>query len=173
MALVLLLATPALRLGAPMMSMHGCGGATPFAPFNGGGSSSDQSKWAGGGQWAQRTYIRSAKIEAPVETPVEVPIEAVESPVEAAAKPEAVEIGTEPATASTEIKGVIVPSTNMTRMNGPHGVAANSFDRHSGGASPFAPFNGGGSAGDQSKWAAGGQWSSAEKYHGWSAKPTK
>jgi len=26
--------------------MQGCGGATDFAPFSGGGSSSDQSKWA-------------------------------------------------------------------------------------------------------------------------------
>ena len=69
MHLWLLAAAPALRLAPPMMKMasyepygvargsemNGCGGASPFAPFNGGGSGSDQTKWAPGGQWTDRT----------------------------------------------------------------------------------------------------------------------
>jgi len=43
--------SPALAVG---QDMHGCGGAAPFASFAGGGSGSDQTKWAPGGQW---TYL--------------------------------------------------------------------------------------------------------------------
>merc|ERR1719409_2589472 len=122
---------------APGAELHGCGGATPFAPFRGGGSSGDQSKWAPGGQWTSRTGM------PPPATPE----------LEASAAP------TDGETDAPQ--GRIVPTGGAVE-NGPGyepiGVAPGAELHGCGGATPFAPFRGGGSSGDQSKWAPGGQW---------------
>lgn len=56
-SLALRVPAPSMRLGvAPQplsATMPGCGGAAPFAPFQGSGSVGDQSQYAPGGQWTQ------------------------------------------------------------------------------------------------------------------------
>jgi uncharacterized protein affecting Mg2+/Co2+ transport len=109
--------TPTMRLGqAPQhvsSNMPGCGGASPFAPFQGSGSVGDQSQYAPGGQWTQYA------------------------------------------------DGVVVPAGAVRKANAQSSPAlAQGQDMQGcGGASPFADFNGGGSApGVDEKWAPGGQW---------------
>lgn len=108
---------PTMRLGqAPQhvsSNMPGCGGASPFAPFQGSGSVGDQSQYAPGGQWTQYA------------------------------------------------DGVVVPAGAVRKSKPQSSPAlAQGQDMHGcGGASPFADFNGGGSApGVDEKWAPGGQW---------------
>jgi hypothetical protein len=51
----------------------------------------------------------------------------------------------------------IFAASPALRVTSPKMMAApKPFDRGAGGATPFAQFNGGGSAGDQTKWAQGG-----------------
>lgn len=115
------LVLPNMRLGVPPSDMQGCGGSSPFAPFNGGGSAGDQSKWAAGGQW-------SAKIE---------------------------DSAFAPQVNGTSATGSIVPAMKPSEraMSGRETAM-----QGCGGATPFAPYTGGGSAGDQRKWASGAQW---------------
>ena len=102
------------------------GGAAPFAPFVGGGSACDQTKWAQGGDWTlmHPMYPGDVTEEKP----------------------------TKPVITKSKAAGVVVPS-KAARV-----VVPLFYDRHCGGATPFAPVTGGGSASDQSKWANGGEW---------------
>merc|ERR1719390_198255 len=51
--------------------MNGCGGASQFASLSGGGSGSDQTKWANGGQWTQRYMQPPAEPQAVEAAPTE------------------------------------------------------------------------------------------------------
>ena len=157
--------TPALRVPAPRMELRnniggagknwrpelsraqpvqqfdelgGCGGASPFAAYAGGGSAGDQSKWANGGQWTQRMgasspYVGQQMEQQPMEQQMEQP-PPMEQPME------------------QQMDGSVQPV-------GRHAMPAQPNPMHGcGGAAPFAAYAGGGSAGDQSKWANGGQW---------------
>ena len=160
MHLWLLATVPALRLPpavgiATGNDMQGCGGATPFAPFAGGGSGSDQSKWAPGGQWSRRqpqTSTRSSRQQAAVHTPM--------GHESAPPPPEQVEgtTGTGTGLAPNAHMGAAVGSLADMRAAAPVGITPGADMQGCGGAAPFAPYAGGGSGSDQSKWAPGGQW---------------
>ena len=116
-----------------MQSVHWdrhAGGCTPFAEFNGGGSAA-----VGSGvqpKWAQGgdNHIRR---ENPTDTHMTTPpVDASQVAVTSQAAP----------------AGVVEPTRR------PYSV----LDHHGNSATPFAPFNGGGSSCDQLKWAQGGDW---------------
>ena len=130
--------SPALARG---QDMHGCGGASPFASFAGGGSGIGASaKWAPGGQWTTRK-LQACALSA-VERMEASAVEFVAA--EIAANPDAAQMTEEECIAEY---GHLSPA--LARGQDMHGC---------GGAAPFASFQGSGSVGDQSQYAPGGQW---------------
>jgi len=175
MHLFLIAATPALRLGPPVMQLNEfskfSGGASPFAPFKGTGSAGDHSRWANGGDWWQRPTDEAGAV---VTTATEVgekkvrQIPAVD-PACGGASPMAPWMGTGSAgdhsrwanggdwwqRPTDEAGGVVTTATEVGEKKVRQVPVV---DPACGGASPFAPFNGSGSVGDHSKWASGGDW---------------
>ena len=137
-SLALRVPTPTMRLGvAPQplsASMPGCGGAAPFAPFQGSGSVGDHSQYAPGGQWTR--YAEGVVVPAGAARMHGLPVNEVPSNVD----------------------GSTAKVTDQAPQVSP--ALAKGQDMHGcGGASPFAPFAGGGSGiGSSAKWAPGGQW---------------
>jgi uncharacterized protein affecting Mg2+/Co2+ transport len=137
-SLALRVPTPTMRLGvAPQplsATMPGCGGAAPFAPFQGSGSVGDQSQYAPGGQWTQ--YAEGVVVPAGAARMHGLPVNEVPSNVD----------------------GSTAKVTDQAPQVSP--ALAQGQDMHGcGGASPFASFAGGGSGiGASAKWAPGGQW---------------
>ena len=125
---------PALAQG---QDMHGCGGASPFADFNGGGSAPGvDEKWAPGGQWTTRT--------------------AQEDFVPAVGRMQAKAEEENPTRDSAENAEGAAPA--QSGHASPAYLSQRDAMQGCGGAAPFATFHGSGSVGDQSQYAPGGQW---------------
>ena len=126
--------SPALAQG---QDMHGCGGASPFADFNGGGSAPGvDEKWAPGGQWTTRT--------------------AQDDFVPAVGRMQAAAEEENPTRDSAENAEAAAPA--QSGHASPAYLSSRDAMQGCGGAAPFATFHGSGSVGDQSQYAPGGQW---------------